>query len=166
MSEENMADKENIESIWNKEATACAEQEFWKNTEEEEEDENVRNGRVKVFRYLFLPSLVLGLTCTLLLYGNYSSITMPLFIISCIAYCCHIMKNAAIGKLIRLIGDFSLQYILTPKGTISLKVYNQSNDRYFTRSSLNTQGLGVIMKKDFNGLRDLFSTKKKKSRKK
>ncbi|MBQ9539036.1 MAG: DUF4173 domain-containing protein, partial [Treponema sp.] len=96
MSEENMADKENLESIWNKEATACAEQEFWKNTEE---DENVRNGRVKLFKFLFLPSLVLGLTCTLLLYGNYSSITMPLFIISCIAYCCHIMKSAAIDKL-------------------------------------------------------------------
>ena len=64
------------------------------------------------------------------------------------------------------IGDFDIQYLLFPNGNLSLKMYNQTNDRYFTKSSLNTQGLGVIMKKDFNGLRDLFSTKKKKSRKK
>ena len=63
------------------------------------------------------------------------------------------------------IGDFDLQYLLFPNGNLALKVYNQTNDRYFTKSSLNTQGIGVIMKKDFNGLKDLFSTKKKKKRK-
>ena len=47
------------------------------------------------------------------------------------------------------IGDFSLQYLLTKNGTISLKVYNQSNDRYFTRNSLNTQGIGVVFQKEF-----------------
>ena len=47
------------------------------------------------------------------------------------------------------IGDFSLQYMLTKNGTISLKVYNQSNDRYFTRNSLNTQGIGVVFQKEF-----------------
>lgn len=56
----------------------------------------------------------------------------------------NIMKNTQ-----NFIGDFSLQYVLTPKGTISLKVYNQSNDRYFTRSSLNTQGIGVVFQKEF-----------------
>jgi len=60
------------------------------------------------------------------------------------------------------IGDFDLQYLLFPNGNLALKVYNQTNDRYFTKSSLNTQGIGVIMKKDFNGIRDLFFTKKKK----
>jgi hypothetical protein len=35
-------------------------------------------------------------------------------------------------------------------------MYNQTNDRYFTRSSLNTQGLGFILKKDFSSLPDLF----------
>ena len=45
-------------------------------------------------------------------------------------------------------------------------MYNQTNDRYFTRNSLNTQGLGLIMKKDFNGLRDFFGIKKKKKKKK
>ena len=60
------------------------------------------------------------------------------------------------------IGDFDIQYLLYPNGNLALKVYNQTNDRYFTKSSLNTQGIGLIMKKDFNGLRELFNTKKKR----
>ena len=64
------------------------------------------------------------------------------------------------------IGDFDLQYLLYPSGNLALKVYNQTNDRYFTKSSLNTQGIGIIMKKDFNNLRDLFSSQKKKKKKK
>ena len=63
------------------------------------------------------------------------------------------------------IGDFDLQYLLYPNGNLALKVYNQTNDRYFTKSSLNTQGLGIIMKKDFNGLRDLFTSQKRKKKK-
>ena len=63
------------------------------------------------------------------------------------------------------IGDFDLRYLLLPNGNLALKVYNQTNDRYFTRSSLNTQGIGIIMKKDFNGLRELLSLKKKKRKK-
>ncbi len=59
------------------------------------------------------------------------------------------------------IGDFDIRYLLLPNGNLALKVYNQTNDRYFTRSSMNTQGVGIIMKKDFNGLRDLFGRKKK-----
>ena len=62
------------------------------------------------------------------------------------------------------IGDFDVQYLLYPNGNLALKVYNQTNDRYFTKSSLNTQGLGIIMKKDFNGLRDLFTSKKRKKK--
>ena len=45
-------------------------------------------------------------------------------------------------------------------------MYNQTNDRYFTKNSLNTQGFGLIMKKDFNGLKDLFGIKKKKKKNK
>ncbi|MBR2229295.1 MAG: translocation/assembly module TamB [Prevotella sp.] len=63
------------------------------------------------------------------------------------------------------IGDFDVQYLLYPNGNLALKVYNQTNDRYFTKSSLNTQGLGIIMKKDFNGLRDLFTSQKRKKKK-
>ena len=60
------------------------------------------------------------------------------------------------------IGDFDIRYLLFPNGNLALKIYNQTNDRYFTKSSLNTQGLGIIMKKDFDGIRDLFGIKKKK----
>ena len=59
------------------------------------------------------------------------------------------------------IGDFDIRYLLFPNGNMALKVYNQTNDRYFTKSSLNTQGLGIILKKDFDGIRDLFGIKKK-----
>ena len=45
-----------------------------------------------------------------------------------------------------------------------MNVYNKTNDRYFTRNSLNTQGIGIIMKKDFNGFRDLFFNKKRKKK--
>lgn len=62
------------------------------------------------------------------------------------------------------IGDFDIRYLLKPNGNISLKVYNQTNDRYFTKSSLNTQGIGLIMKKDFNGMKDLLNIRKKKEK--
>ncbi|MDD6379757.1 MAG: translocation/assembly module TamB domain-containing protein [Prevotella sp.] len=66
------------------------------------------------------------------------------------------------------IGDFDLRYLLTPNGNIAVRVYNQTNDRYFTRNSLTTQGLGFVFKKDFSSIRDLFrrSSYLKKSKKK
>ena len=62
------------------------------------------------------------------------------------------------------IGDFDIRYLLMPNGNLALKVYNQTNDRYFTKSSLNTQGVGLIMKKDFRSILDLFGKKKKKKK--
>ena len=59
------------------------------------------------------------------------------------------------------IGDFDLRYLIFPNGNLSIHVYNQTNNRYFTRNSLNTQGVGLIMKKDFFNLRDLLGIKKK-----
>ena len=63
------------------------------------------------------------------------------------------------------IGDFDLRYLIFPNGNLSIHVYNQTNDRYFTRNSLNTQGVGLIMKKDFFNLRDLLGIKKKSKKK-
>ena len=60
------------------------------------------------------------------------------------------------------IGDFDINYLLLPNGNIALKVYNQTNDRYFTKSSLNTQGIGILLKKDFNNWLELFGWKKRK----
>jgi len=58
------------------------------------------------------------------------------------------------------IGDFDIRYLLQPNGNLALKVYNQTNDRYFTKSSLNTQGIGIIIKRDFDNLGELFKRKK------
>lgn len=59
------------------------------------------------------------------------------------------------------IGDFDIKYLLFPNGNLAINVYNKTNDRYFTRNSLNTQGLGIIMKKDFKRISDLFFWRKR-----
>lgn len=60
------------------------------------------------------------------------------------------------------IGDFDLQWLLTKNGNLVLKAYSETNDRYFTKSSLTTQGVGIMVKKDFNNLGDLFHFLRKK----
>lgn len=58
------------------------------------------------------------------------------------------------------IGDVDFEYKLTKSGDFRLKGYNQTNDRYYyIKSSLTTQGLGLMYKKDFNNLMDLFRKK-------
>lgn len=64
------------------------------------------------------------------------------------------------------IGDFDVQYLLTPTGSVALKAYNKSNDRYFIQSSLLTQGIGIQLKKDFHGVKDFFTRNKNKRKKK
>ena len=60
------------------------------------------------------------------------------------------------------IGDFDIQYRLSPRSPFSLKAYNQTNDRYFTQSSLTTQGIGIKFQRDFNRFLDIFQRTKKK----
>ncbi len=64
------------------------------------------------------------------------------------------------------IGDFDIQYRLSPRSPFSLKAYNQTNDRYFTQSSLTTQGIGIKFQRDFSRWQELFLRTKKKSKKK
>ena len=54
------------------------------------------------------------------------------------------------------VGDFEAVWLLTKNGEFRLRGYNQTNDRYFTKSTLTTQGIGFIYKKDFNRWHDLF----------
>ena len=54
------------------------------------------------------------------------------------------------------IGDFDVQWLLTPSGNISLKAYSKTNDRYFTKSSITTQGIGIGLKRDFDSWLDMF----------
>ena len=63
------------------------------------------------------------------------------------------------------IGDFDIQYRLSPRSPFSLKAYNQTNDRYFTQSSLTTQGIGIKFQRDFDRFRELFLRTKKKGKK-
>lgn len=63
------------------------------------------------------------------------------------------------------IGDFDIQYRLSPRSPFSLKAYNQTNDRYFTQSSLTTQGIGIKFQRDFNRWKELFRRAKKKEKK-
>ncbi|WP_321437041.1 translocation/assembly module TamB domain-containing protein [uncultured Bacteroides sp.] len=62
------------------------------------------------------------------------------------------------------VGNFDLEYLLTRSGTIRMKAYNQSNDRYYTRTTLNTQGLGIMYKKDFDTWNDLLPWNRKKKK--
>lgn len=62
------------------------------------------------------------------------------------------------------ISDVTIQYLLTKNGSVSLKAYNKANDRYFVQSSLNTQGVGIQIKKDFNTLSELFYFLKRKGK--
>lgn len=48
------------------------------------------------------------------------------------------------------IGDFDIRYLL--RNGLSLKGYNKTNDRYFTKTSLTTQGIGLLFQRDFNYL--------------
>lgn len=54
------------------------------------------------------------------------------------------------------VGDFEAIWLLTKNGDFRLRGYNQTNDRYFTKSTLTTQGVGIMYKKDFNKWDDLF----------
>ena len=57
------------------------------------------------------------------------------------------------------IGDFDIRYLL--RNDLSLKGYNKTNDRYFTKTSLTTQGIGLLFQRDFNYL---FPRKKRTSK--
>jgi hypothetical protein len=59
------------------------------------------------------------------------------------------------------IGEFDLEYKLSRSGDISLKAYSHANDLYRYTHSLTRQGVGVMFRKDFTLLPDLFKRKKK-----
>jgi hypothetical protein len=65
-------------------------------------------------------------------------------------------KNNATQKN-AFIGEFDLEYLLTPSGDIRLKAYNHANDMYmYLKQALTTQGVGVMYKKDFTRFSDIF----------
>lgn len=66
------------------------------------------------------------------------------------------------------VGDFDAEWLVTRSGDIRLKAYNETNDRYYTKTNLTTQGIGIIFKKEFNKWNELLfwnSLKRKKKSK-
>lgn len=64
------------------------------------------------------------------------------------------------------VGDFEAEWLINRSGDIRLKAYNETNDRYYTKTNLTTQGIGIMYKKDFNKWSDLFFWNKWKLRNK
>lgn len=62
------------------------------------------------------------------------------------------------------VGDFEAEWLVNRSGDIRLKAYNETNDRYYIRTNLTTQGIGIIFKKDFERWADLLFWKKWKLR--
>ncbi len=60
------------------------------------------------------------------------------------------------------IGDFDIKWRIKRNHNLYLKAYNQNNDRYFTKGTLNTQGIGISYQKDFESWKTLFFKKRKK----
>lgn len=55
-----------------------------------------------------------------------------------------------------IITDVDVQYLLTRNGSVAIKGYNKTNDRYFVQNSFNTQGIGIQLQKEFNRFSQLF----------
>jgi hypothetical protein len=59
------------------------------------------------------------------------------------------------------IGEFDLEYRLTPGGEIRLKAYNHANDMYrYNMKSLTRQGVGLMYYKDFDSFGNIFRRRK------
>ncbi len=64
------------------------------------------------------------------------------------------------------IGEFDLEYILNRSRSLRLKGFNHYNNTYqYITKGLTTQGFGVLYRKRFDTLSELFNTKKKKKSK-
>jgi hypothetical protein len=62
---------------------------------------------------------------------------------------------------IPLIGDFDIEYKLTKKGDIRLKGFNRYNYRnYFSLTPEMIRGFGILFRKDFNTVNDLFGKRR------
>ena len=64
----------------------------------------------------------------------------------------------------QFIGDFDIEYLLNKSGTWRLKAYNRYNDRnYYVRTALTTQGVGIMLRRDFDSMLSFLHPKKKKA---
>lgn len=62
------------------------------------------------------------------------------------------------------IGDIDIEVLLNRIGTWRLKAYNHYNEKYYyigSGSPIQTQGIGILYKKDFDHIREVFQTRSK-----
>ena len=75
-------------------------------------------------------------------------------------------RDNALTNTANFIGDFDVKWRLTQNGNTFIKAYNQTNDRYFTKTTLNTQGIGITYQRDFDSWKALFRKKMKEEKEK
>ena len=75
-------------------------------------------------------------------------------------------RDNALTNSANFIGDFDVKWRLTENGNTFIKAYNQTNDRYFTKTTLNTQGIGITYQRDFDSWKALFRKKMKEEKEK
>ena len=75
-------------------------------------------------------------------------------------------RDNALTNSANFIGDFDVKWRLTENGNTFIKAYNQTNDRYFTKTTLNTQGIGISYQRDFDSWKALFRKKMKEEKEK
>lgn len=68
-------------------------------------------------------------------------------------------ENLAAGGGNQFIGEFDGNLKFKNSEKWSWKFFNRANDNRYFKSALNTQGVGILYKEDFNTLGDLFSTR-------
>lgn len=73
-------------------------------------------------------------------------------------------RNNTLTQNASFIGDFDVKWRLREGGNTYLKAYNRANDRYFTKATLNTQGIGISYQKDFENWGTLFARSRKKAK--
>lgn len=63
----------------------------------------------------------------------------------------------------QFIGDFDIEYLISPRGTWRLKAYNRYNDaNYYLRSAATTQGVGIMYRRDFDNIFKFLIPKKRR----
>lgn len=72
-------------------------------------------------------------------------------------------RDNAMTNTSTFIGDFDVRWRLSENGNTFIKAYNQTNDRYFTKATLNTQGIGIVFQRDFDSWKALFRRKMKEN---
>lgn len=63
-----------------------------------------------------------------------------------------------------LISDVDLEYLINNSGSWRVKAYNHYNEKYYyTEQASSTQGVGIMYKKDFDNLKDLFPRRRRRA---